>query len=88
MCNEMNLQLLDPLDLEIQHLNPRGEKRHKKKIGYTEEKEDKGQTPLSGRMKGKEFAKILFQTLHVLKREIKEMKRERHEGPSRIYVHE
>ena len=39
-------------------------------------------------MKGKEFSKTLFQTLSELKGEIKEMKRERHEGPSRIFSHE
>ena len=63
-------------------------KIHKKKIDYTKEKEEKGQTLISGRMKGKEFSKTLFQTLHELKGEIKEIKRARHEGPSRRYLHE
>ena len=40
------------------------------------------------RIKGKEFSKTLFQTLYELKGEIKEMKQERHEGPSKIYLHE
>ena len=39
-------------------------------------------------MKGKEFSKNLFQTMHELKREIKGMRRERHENTSRIFSHE
>ena len=61
--------------------------RHKR-FDYTDEKEDKGKTPLFGGMKGKEFSRLLLQTIHELKREIKGMRRERHEDPSRIFSHE
>ena len=63
-------------------------KGQKKKIYYTEDKEDKGKTPLFGRMKGEKFSKILFQAMHELKREIRGMRRERHADPSRRYSHE
>ena len=39
-------------------------------------------------MKGKEFSKTLFQTMHELKIEIRGMRRERHEDPPRIIAHE
>ena len=34
--------------------------KRQKKFDYTDDKENKGKTPLSGRMKGKEFSKTLF----------------------------
>ena len=43
---------------------------------YTEDKEDKCPNPLSGILKGKEFSKTLFQTMHELKNEIRGMKNE------------
>ena len=64
------------------------ERKKKKNIYYTNEKEDKGQTPLSRRMKGKEFSKTLFQTMHEMKREIRGMRRERPEDPSKRISHE
>ena len=63
-------------------------KRIQNKCDYTDDKENKAKTPLSGRMKGKEFSKTLFQTMHELKREIRGMRRERHEDPSRFSYEE
>ena len=40
-----------------------------KKCGYTEDTEEKGKIPLTGRLKGKEFSKTLFQTMHEMKNE-------------------
>ena len=71
------------IDREKRYLN-----KIQNKFDYTNDKEKKGKTPLSGGMKGKDFSKTLFQTMHELKREIKGMRRERHEYPSRRFSHE
>ena len=39
-------------------------------------------------MKGKEFSKTLFQTMHELKSEIRGRRRESHENPARRIAHE
>ena len=54
-----------------------------KNFDYTDDKENKGKTPLSRGIKGEEFSKTIFQTMHELKRGMRGMRRERHEGPSR-----
>ena len=64
------------------------ENRRQKDFDYTKDKEDNGKTPLSRRMKGREFSKNLFQTMHEMKREISGMRRERHADPSRIFLYE
>lgn len=45
-----------------------------KECSYTEEIEDKGPNSSSGRLKGKEFSKILFQNMHELENEIRGMR--------------
>ena len=63
-------------------------KKRQKKFDYTNDKENKGKAPLFREMKGKDISRLLLQTMHELKREIKGMKRERHEGPSRRFSNE
>ena len=63
-------------------------RRRQKKYDYTEDTEEKGKTPLSGRLKGEEFSKTLSQAMYELKGEIKGMRREIHANKSRIVSHE
>ena len=49
---------------------------------------DKGNSPLFGEMEGKRFLELILRTMHEIKREIKGMRRERHEDPSRRFAHE
>lgn len=73
--------------LRSQYVFPRKENTEKFYLQWRQRKQ--GKTPLfESLMKGKEFSTTFFQTLHELKKEIKGMKRERHEGPSRISSHE
>ena len=62
--------------------------RRHRKCDYTKEKEDKGKTPLFGGMQGKEFSRLLFQTIQGINKDIIEMRRERNEDPSKIFSHE
>ena len=41
----------------------RYQRRRHQMCDYTKEKENKGKTPLSGGMKGKEFSRLIFQTI-------------------------
>ena len=66
-------------------LSEEEEASHRKEKTYRREK---GKSPLFGEMEGKNFSEILLQAMHDLKREIKGMRRKRHEGPSRIFSHE
>ena len=59
----------DPLtNREKRHL-----RRMNRKFDYTNDKEDKGKTPLSGEDEEKEFPKILLRTMQAIAREINEM---------------
>ena len=66
----------------------RYQKRRHRIIDYTKEKEDKGKTPLSGGMKGKELSRLLLQTMYELRNEINGMRKGRHKYCSISLSHE
>ena len=67
------------------------EKRYLKirhwKFDYTDDKEDKGKTPLLGEDEEKEFPKILLRTMQDIAREIKEMRMDRYKKYPKGFLH-
>ena len=65
-----------------------GNKIMMRECSYTEDTEDKGPNPSSRRLKGKEFSKTLFQTMHELENEIKGIRNERPADLLKRFAHE
>ena len=65
---------------EEKHLTERGKRyiNRNQRYDYTDPKADKVKTPIVGEMDGKEFPKLLLQTMQDIAREIREMRMERH----------
>jgi len=66
-------------------LSEEEEASHRKEKDH---RRDKGKSPLFGEMEGKKFSVLLLQTMHEINREIRGMRRERHEDPSKRGAHE
>ena len=79
MCSS---DLGDPLtDRERRYL------RRNWKYEYTDDKEDKGKTPLSGEEDDKQFPKLLLRTMQDIAREIKEVRMDRHKEYPKGFLH-
>ena len=66
----------------------RYQRRRHQKFDYTNDKEDKGKTPLSrGEYEEKEFPKILLKATKKIAREIKEMRMDRYKESPKGFHH-
>lgn len=61
--------------------------RRNQKYDYTDDKEDKGKTPLSRGDEEKEFPKLILRTIQDIAREVKEMRMDRHKESPKGFLH-
>ena len=62
-------------------------RRRNQKFDYTNDKEDKGKTPLSGEDEEKEYPKLLLRTMQEISREIKEIRMDRYKESPKGFLH-
>ena len=62
-------------------------RRMNQKFDYTNDKEDKGKTPLSGEDEEKEYPKLILINMQDIARKIKEMRMDRYKESPKVFLH-
>ena len=79
MSSEEGDPLIDRENMDLRRMNW--------KLDDTNDKEDKGKTPLLGEDEEKEYPKILLWTMQEIAREIKEMRMDRYKESLKGFLH-